>query len=115
MKAGLHVLDFPLITVSLVVLDLKMQALNLASSFRSIGRHAGSRAVSLLAWVTAMCLLAGAAAGQSPVLTLDQAIDLALTHNHALKATRTLILQNQDQEVTANLRPNPSFGADSQF
>jgi cobalt-zinc-cadmium efflux system outer membrane protein len=99
----------------LVVLDLKMRALNLASSFRFICRHAGSRAVSLLARVAVICLLAGAAAGQSPVLTLDQAIDLALTHNHALKATRTLVLQNQDQEITANLRPNPSFGADSQF
>jgi cobalt-zinc-cadmium efflux system outer membrane protein len=32
-----------------------------------------------------------------------------------LKATRTLILQNQAQEITANLRPNPTFGADSQF
>ena len=31
------------------------------------------------------------------------------------KPTRTLILQNQAQEITANLRPNPTFGADSQF
>ena len=46
---------------------------------------------------------------------LDQAIDLALAHNHSIKATRTLILQNQAQEITANLRPNPTFGADSQF
>ena len=37
-------------------------------------------------------------------ITLDQAIDLALAHNHALKATRTMILQNQAQEITANLR-----------
>jgi cobalt-zinc-cadmium efflux system outer membrane protein len=36
-------------------------------------------------------------------------------HNHSLKASRTLILQNQAQEITANLRPNPTFGADSQF
>ena len=63
-----------------------------------------------------VCLLAGSAAGQNAtVLSLDQAIELALTHNHALKATRTLVLQNQDQEITANLRPNPTFGADSQF
>ena len=64
-----------------------------------------------------MVVFAGAATGQqSPtLLSLDQAIDLALTHNHALKATRTLILQNQAQEITANLRPNPTFGADSQF
>jgi cobalt-zinc-cadmium efflux system outer membrane protein len=49
------------------------------------------------------------------LISLDQAIDLALAHNHAIKATRTLILQNQAQEITANLRPNPTFGADSQF
>ncbi len=48
-------------------------------------------------------------------ITLDQAIDLALAHNHSLKATRTLILQNQAQEITANLRPNPTLGADTQF
>jgi len=49
------------------------------------------------------------------LIGLDQAVDLALAHNHALKATRTLIFQNQAQEITANLRPNPVFGADSQF
>ena len=55
-------------------------------------------------------------ASQSPTLiTLDQAIDLALAHNHSLQATRTTILQNQDQEITANLRPNPTLSADSQF
>jgi cobalt-zinc-cadmium efflux system outer membrane protein len=76
-------------------------------------RTAYRRFLAALAVVVA---LAGIAAGQSPtVLSLDQAIDLALTHNHALKATRTLILQNQAQEITANLRPNPTLGADSQF
>jgi cobalt-zinc-cadmium efflux system outer membrane protein len=49
------------------------------------------------------------------VVTLDEAIDLAMAHNHALKAQRTLILQNQAQEITANLRPNPTLGGDSQF
>jgi cobalt-zinc-cadmium efflux system outer membrane protein len=53
---------------------------------------------------------------QAPrLITLDQAIDLAMTHNHSLKATRTTILQDQALEITANLRPNPTFGADSQF
>src|SRR6201988_5252931 len=61
-------------------------------------------------------LLEGAGVGQAPTLiNLDQAIDLALAHNHALQATRTLILQNQAQEITANLRPNPTLGADTQF
>ena len=61
-------------------------------------------------------LLVGAGNGQNTTLiSLDQAIDLALAHNHALLATRTLILQNQAQEITANLRPNPTLGLDSQF
>jgi cobalt-zinc-cadmium efflux system outer membrane protein len=60
--------------------------------------------------------LVGAGIGQNTTLiSLDQAIDLALAHNHSIKATRTLILQNQAQEITANLRPNPTLGADSQF
>jgi outer membrane protein, heavy metal efflux system len=61
-------------------------------------------------------LLVATGSGQNTTrITLDQAIDLALAHNHSLKATRTLILQNQAQEITANLRPNPTFGADTQF
>jgi len=60
-------------------------------------------------------LLVGAAGQNSTLISLDQAIDLALLHNHSIKATRTLILQNQAQEITANLRPNPTLGADSQF
>src|SRR5271168_4012547 len=65
---------------------------------------------------TLFLLLVGAGSGQNTTLiSLDQAIDLALAHNHSIKATRTLILQNQAQEITANLRPNPTLGADSQF
>jgi len=56
-----------------------------------------------------------AAAQNAKLISLDQAIDLALAHNHSIKASRTLILQNQDQEITANLRPNPTLGLDSQF
>src|SRR5579863_4080738 len=66
--------------------------------------------------VTLFLLPLGTAAGQNTTLiSLDQAIDLALAHNHSIKATRTLILQNQAQEITANLRPNPTLGVDSQF
>jgi cobalt-zinc-cadmium efflux system outer membrane protein len=65
---------------------------------------------------TFFLILAGTCVGQNTThISLDQAIDLALTHNHSLQATRTLILQNQAQEITANLRPNPTLGADSQF
>jgi cobalt-zinc-cadmium efflux system outer membrane protein len=57
------------------------------------------------------------AAPQTPAarVTLDQAVDLALRHNHSLQAARTLILQNQAQEITANLRPNPVFLVDEQY
>lgn len=76
-----------------------------------------SRFFRIFALTVALFLLPrGEAAGQSTTLiSLDQAIDLALAHNHALKASRTLILQNQAQEITANLRPNPTLGADTQF
>ena len=70
----------------------------------------------MLAPAAMFVLLTGAARGQNTTrITLDQAIDLALAHNHSLKATRTQILQNQAQEITANLRPNPTLGLDTQF
>ncbi len=75
-----------------------------------------ARCLRLFTAGVAFLLLQAVGLGQNTTsITLDQAIDLALAHNHALKATRTLILQNQAQEITANLRPNPTFGADSQF
>jgi len=61
----------------------------------------------------AIAVLASGQALQSPVrISLNQAIQLALAHNHALLAARTTISQSQAQETTANLRPNPVFGAD---
>jgi len=48
-------------------------------------------------------------------ITLDEAVDLALKHNHSLQAARTTILQNQAQEITANLRPNPVGLIDEQY
>ena len=51
----------------------------------------------------------------SMVITLDQAIDLATRNNPTLQANRTLISQNKEQEVTANLRPNPLLSWDAQY
>jgi outer membrane protein, heavy metal efflux system len=62
--------------------------------------------------------LAGAANAQTkgPVkITLDDAIQMALQHNHALAAARTMIQQNEASEITANLRPNPTLTLDAQF
>jgi len=46
---------------------------------------------------------------------MEEAIRLALQHNHALQAARSTILQNQALETTANLRPNPVLSWDAQF
>src|ERR1700734_914373 len=48
-------------------------------------------------------------------ISLDEAIQKALQNNHTLKAARTTIQQNEAQEITANLRPNPTLTVDSQF
>ncbi len=56
------------------------------------------------------------APSEGPVkITLDDAIQLALKHNHALLAAQTTILQSQALEVQANLRPNPSFFTDWEY
>ena len=87
-----------------------------------------------MAWATALlalpvCVLAQQNPSSAPVasptpsvpqtsamrITLDEAIRLALQHNHALLAARSTILQNQAQETTANLRPNPTLSWDTQF
>jgi len=72
--------------------------------------------------VVAVCI-AGTARAQGPSaptqgpvrITLDETIQLALAHNHALKAARTTIQQDEALEITANLRPNPVLTADAQF
>ena len=77
-------------------------------------------------WLLLLSVLsfsAGLALAQQPVpsggatvrITLDQAIQFALQHNHALEAARSTIRQNQALEITANLRPNPTISWDTQF
>jgi len=64
-------------------------------------------------------LLDGSTFGQSsgPVVRIDleQAIQLALAHNHALKAAQTLIDQSRAEQITAAIRPNPVFTYDDLF
>jgi cobalt-zinc-cadmium efflux system outer membrane protein len=48
-------------------------------------------------------------------ISLDDAIRLALLRNHALQALRSTIQQSMAEEITANLRPNPTLGLDAQF
>jgi cobalt-zinc-cadmium efflux system outer membrane protein len=55
---------------------------------------------------------------QSPgaqTISLDDAIQMAIQHNHSLLAAQTTIQQSQAEEITANLRPNPVLLGDTQF
>src|SRR5277367_5941068 len=51
----------------------------------------------------------------SVTISLDDAIQMALRHNHNLLAVRTTIQQSEAEETTANLRPNPVLLGDAQF
>ena len=72
-------------------------------------------AVAALVWV----LPQQPASGQTPpapvTITLDQATQMALAHNHNLLAARTTVQQSEAQEVTANLRPNPTVFSDWEY
>lgn len=57
----------------------------------------------------------GQAASGPVKITLDQAIQLAIQHNHMLLAARTTIAQNQALEVQANVRPNPTLFTDWEY
>src|ERR1700690_2611713 len=65
-----------------------------------------------------LCALAAPAFAQStgPTnVTLDEAIQMALQHNHNMLAARTTIQQSEAEETTANLRPNPTLFADWEY
>ena len=79
------------------------------SSFRPYG------APLLLALLFPCMAAYGQAQQPTARFDLEQAIQLALDHNHALKAARTQIQQSQAEEVTAAIRPNPVFTYDDLF
>jgi cobalt-zinc-cadmium efflux system outer membrane protein len=65
----------------------------------------------VLSWVAAL----GQTAQGSARLSLEDAVQLAIQHNHNLLATRTTIQQNEAAEITANLRPNPTLFTDWEY
>ena len=76
--------------------------------------RAGVIACTMFAYTVAASLAFGQA--QGPVrITLDEAIHMAMRHNHNLLAARTTIQQNQAEETTANLRPNPTLFGDWEY
>src|ERR1700693_3256390 len=84
---------------------------------RAVSAHRRKLARCLLAGlVFAMTMIPSATLAQGPVrISLDEAIQLALQHNHTLLAARTMILQSQAEETTANLRPNPTLLGDAEY
>src|SRR5579862_6136864 len=48
-------------------------------------------------------------------ISLDDAIQMALVHNHNMLAARTTIQQSEADEKAANVRPNPSLFADWEY
>ena len=80
-----------------------------------------ARYFRFLSAVTVLCVSSVAFAQTTPStsgpvkITLDDAIQMALQHNHNLLAQRTVVQQNQAEEITANLRPNPVLSGDAQF
>jgi cobalt-zinc-cadmium efflux system outer membrane protein len=64
------------------------------------------------------CALVSPAVGQGTApttITLDEAIQIALQHNHNMLALMTTIQQSQAEEITQNLRPNPTLFADWEY
>ena len=74
----------------------------------------------LAACAVVSCMLATPPArGQAingPVrITLDDAIQLAIKHNHFILAMQTTIQQSEAEEITQGLRPNPTLFADWEY
>ncbi|MGA3294135.1 MAG: TolC family protein [Candidatus Acidiferrales bacterium] len=74
--------------------------------------------LAAVACATLACALAAPSVllAQGPVrITLDDAIQLALKHNHNLLAAQTIIQQDEALETQANLRPNPALFSDWEY
>lgn len=76
--------------------------------------------IALIACMVFTCIVAVSPAfcqaTNGPVrITLDEAIQMALQHNHNMIAARTAIDQSVALEVTANMRPNPNLVGDWEY
>jgi cobalt-zinc-cadmium efflux system outer membrane protein len=82
--------------------------------------HTWNKRIVLVAWIVFACTAgANSAFAQAPTgpvrITLDEAIQMAIKHNHFLLALRTTIQQSQAEEITQGLRPNPTLFADWEY
>lgn len=88
----------------------RRRPLNSPQAFRKIGANL---VIAMLAWGLASQAFSQSTGPTS--ITLDEAIQMALQHNHNMLAARTTIQQAEAEETTANLRPNPSLFADWEY
>ena len=88
----------------------RRRPLNSPQLFGKIGAKA---IIAMLASVLASPVLAQSTGPTS--ITLDEAIQMALQHNHNMLAMMTTIQQAEAEETTANLRPNPTLFADWEY
>ena len=96
-----------------------MSSRNRRSPLKAKTLRSRSRKLRSLGGMALLCVLFAQLAyaqTKGPVrLALDEAIQMALQHNHNMLATRTNIQQSEAGEVTANLRPNPTLFSDWEY
>ena len=78
-------------------------------------RNFARSAILLLVWASSSVITRAQQTTPHSRVDLDQAIQLALAHNHALKAAQSQIPQSQAEEITAAIRPNPVFTYDDLY
>jgi outer membrane protein, heavy metal efflux system len=77
--------------------------------------RAGLTAIAVFVACTVVALPVPAQT-QGPVrITLDEAIQMAIQHNHMLIAARTTIQQSEAEEMTQGMRPNPTLFSDWEY
>ena len=96
----------------------RRELLNSLTLLRRVRGEVGSKIRAGVFLGAMACALTSPALGRAngPTrITIDEAIQMALQHNHNMLAARTTIQQSEAEETTANLRPNPSLFADWEY
>src|SRR5580704_8753996 len=86
---------------------------NLARFPRRVRKIGANVLMLMLAWMFASRVSAQSSGPTS--ITLDEAIQMALQHNHSMLAMMTTIQQSEAEEITQSLRPNPTLFADWEY
>lgn len=72
-------------------------------------------AIFVLGWTAGSMAVSAQQAPPPARIDLEQAIQLAIKHNHALRAAQNTIQQSEAEETTAAIRPNPVFTYDDLY